>query len=73
MVLPEAEVPTGDFTFIYTTEKFDEPSLVRGHTDVSDSCLLSFIPRFSQLSINDAEKKEREKKDFETNLDRVTG
>jgi hypothetical protein len=54
MVLPETEVPTEDFIFLYTTEKFDETSLVRDHTDISDSCMISFTPRFSQLSLNDA-------------------
>lgn len=73
LALPESEVPTGDFVLLYTTEDFEQPQLVRGRTDTSQSCLLSFIPRFNQLSLTDAERMELEKRPVEPELDRVTG
>lgn len=61
LVMPESELPTGDFVFLHTVENFEKATLLRGKTDTSQSCLISFIPRFNeQLSLNDAEQMERE-------------
>lgn len=56
LVLPQSERPTGDFVFTYTTERFEEPSLLSGRTDTGSCCLLSFIPNFSGLALADAER-----------------
>ena len=56
LVLPQSERPTGDFVFLYTTERFEEPSLMFGRTDTGSCCLLSFIPNFSGLDLADAER-----------------
>jgi hypothetical protein len=56
LVLPQSEVPSKDFIFTYTTEDFELPSLTCGRTDVSQSCLVSLIPRYSQLTLDDARR-----------------
>ena len=43
-----------DFIFFYTTEDFHLPSYVVGKTDSSSTAMLSFIPKFCNLDINDA-------------------
>jgi len=41
---------------LYTTEHFEEPNLLYGHTDTGNCCLISFIPNFSGLPLADAER-----------------
>lgn len=55
LVLPQSQKPTGDFIFLYTVERFEEPGLLFGRTDTGSCCLLSFIPHFSGLGLSDAE------------------
>ena len=64
LVLAEAEKPNKDFSFLYTTENFHLPSSVVGHTDTSASVMLSFIPRFCSLDIDDAYKAQITNKPF---------
>ena len=47
-------VPNKDFIFKYTTSDFELPSYVLGRTDISSTAMLSFIPKFCSLSLNDA-------------------
>jgi hypothetical protein len=54
--MTSACIPNKDFTFTYTTEDYQLPSYVLGRTDQSSTALLSFIPKFCDLSINDAYK-----------------
>ena len=54
--MTESCIPNKDFTFLYTTEDFHLPSYVLGKTDCSSTVMLSFIPRFCSLDINDAYK-----------------
>lgn len=72
-MLPQSEIPTTDFVLLYTTEKFDEPSLLRGCNDTSNCCLLSFIPRFSDLSFLDAERLLLAKEDYEPEMESAVG
>jgi hypothetical protein len=54
--MTDATVPNKDFTFTYTTEDFQLPSSVYGSTDVSSSAMISFIPKFCPLNLDDAYK-----------------
>ena len=49
-------MPNKDFFFTFTTEDFEVPSYVFGRTDVGSTAMLSFIPKFCQLNIDDAYK-----------------
>lgn len=49
-------VPNKDFIFTFTTENFELPSSVLGRSDAGSTVMLSFIPKFCNLSINDAYK-----------------
>lgn len=73
LVLPQSEVPSTDFVFTYTTADFELPSLTRGRTDVSESCLVSLIPKYSQLTLDDAKKLQAEKADFDPDMDSIKG
>ena len=74
LALPQDEVPTKDFVFLYTTDSFQLPSIISGRTDSSYSCVLSFIPQFCELSVSDAEKMAKEgKEEFEVSLDSARG
>jgi hypothetical protein len=54
--MEKAAVPNKDFVFSYTTEDFQLPSYVFGRTDCSSSAMLSFIPKFCSLNLDDAYK-----------------
>ena len=66
LVLTKAGVPNKDFTFTYTTENFHLPSFVFGRTDAGSSAMLSFIPKFCDLSIDDAYKASLQNKKLDT-------
>lgn len=72
-VMEESCVPNRDFYFSYATENFNEPTTVLGRTDVSVSAALSFIPKFCDLTINDAVRMQLEGKDFECDMDSAKG
>lgn len=73
LVLPQSEKPTGDFVFLYTTEHFEEPTLLYGKTDTGSCCLLSFIPNFSGLPLADAERMALKGEDFEPEVSSAVG
>ena len=52
--MTNSSLPNKDFVFNYTTEDFHLPSYVMGKTDIGSSAVLSFIPKFSQLKMDDA-------------------
>lgn len=52
--MEKIEKPNKDFIFLYTTENFHLPSCVIGGTDSSTSVMLSFIPKFCSLNVDDA-------------------
>jgi len=54
--MTDACVPNKDFVFSYTTENYELPNYVFGRTDVSSSAMLSFIPKFCTLTLDDAYK-----------------
>jgi uncharacterized protein YegL len=64
--MTKACVPNKDFCFSYTTEYFEQPSYVFGRTDAGSTAMISFVPRFCTLSINDAYKASVAGKGFET-------
>lgn len=66
--MTEASVPNKDFVFTYTTEDFQLPSYVYGSTDVSSSAMLSFIPKFCSLNLDDAYKASVAGTAFETDI-----
>ena len=62
-VMEKSEIPNKDFTFVYTTEDFQLPSYTLGKTDISSTVMLSFIPKFCELSVDDAYKAYIDKKE----------
>jgi hypothetical protein len=71
--LAEETVPNKDFYFIYTTEEFQLPSYVYGSTDVSSSAMLSFIPKFCSLDLDDAYKASVMGTAFEADIETAKG
>ena len=66
--MTKASIPNKDFTFSYTTENFQLPSYVFGRTDSGSTAMLSFIPKFCELSIDDAYKAAVAGKGFQTDI-----
>lgn len=56
LVMEQSQLPNKDFSFLYSMENFHMPSYVLGRTDMSATVMLSFIPKFCTLDINDAYK-----------------
>ena len=73
LVMSQACPPNKDFVFIYTTEDFHLPGYVLGTTDCSSTAMLSFIPKFCDLNIDDAYKASIEGKPFETDITAARG
>lgn len=71
--LAEDSVPNQDFVFSYTTEGYELPSHVFGRTDHSSSAMISFIPKFCSLSIDDAYKASLTGKGFECDIQNAMG
>lgn len=66
-------LPNKDFVFTYTTENFEQPSYVLGRTDISSTAMISFIPKFCQLSINDAYQASLTGTPYETDIENARG
>ncbi len=73
LVMANAEIPNKDFTFVYTTEDFHLPGYVLGNTDVSSTVMLSFIPKFCTLDVNDAYKASLANKSYDTDMSTAKG
>lgn len=71
--MANAETPNKDFTFVYTTEDFHLPGYVLGNTDVSSTVMLSFIPKFCTLDVNDAYKASIANKSYDTDMSTTKG
>jgi hypothetical protein len=71
--MKESESPNRDLTFLYTTEDFHLPSFVVGGSDVSTTVMLSFIPKFCTLEVNDAYKAFKESKAYEVEMTTAKG
>ena len=56
LCLAKEEKPNVDLSLLFTVEDFHLPSYVLGRTDVSCTAMLSFIPKFCELSLDDAMK-----------------
>ena len=69
------EILNKDFTFVYTTEDFHLPGYVLGNTDadVSSTVMLSFIPKFCTLDVNDAYKASLANKSYDTDMSTAKG
>lgn len=72
-VMENSELPNRDFTLLYTTEDFHLPSHVVGRSDASSTVMLSFIPKFCTLDVNDALQAELENKSYETDIASAKG
>lgn len=64
LVMTNSCVPNKDFYFSYTTQDFELPSYVFGRTDAGSTAMISFIPKFCPLSIDDAYKASVKGKSF---------
>lgn len=62
--MAKQEKPNVDFFLIFTVEDFHLPNYVLGRTDVSSTAMLSFIPKFCELSLDDAMKASMVKKEM---------
>ena len=71
--MDQACVPNKDFCFSYTTEDFQLPSSVFGRTDAGSTAMLSFIPKFCTLNLDDAYKASVLGKGFETDIEHGKG
>lgn len=65
--------PNKDFTFVYTTEGYGEPGYVLGRTDTSLTAMISFIPKFADLKINDAYEMQVKNKSIEYDMEVAKG
>jgi len=66
--MAKSSVPNKDFVFSYSTEDYQLPSYVFGRTDAGSTAMVSFIPKFCPLSIDDAYKASVAGKAFETDI-----
>jgi len=71
--MAEACIPNKDFVFLYTTQLFELPNYVFGRTDVSSSAMLSFIPEFCSLNIDDAYNASVKGTAYESDIDSAKG
>ena len=62
-----------DFIFNYTTEDYHLPNFAFGKTDAVSTAVLSFIPKFSHLSLDDARKASLNGKSTETDVNDAKG
>lgn len=61
------------FEFIFTTENFELPSYTLGRSDAGSSVMVSFIPKFCPLSLEDAQAAALQAQDYDTDMDAVKG
>lgn len=61
-------IPNKDFVFNYTTEDYQLPNYVFGRTDAGSTAMISFIPKFCSLSIENAYKASVTGKKIETDI-----
>jgi hypothetical protein len=73
LAMEKTAVPNKDFLFTYTTEDFQLPSYVFGRTDCSSSAMLSFIPKFCSLNLDDAYKASVAGNAVETEIEQAKG
>ena len=71
--MQKSQIPNKDFIFVYTTQEFHLPSYVLGSTDISSTVMLSFIPKFCNLDVNDAYKASVVNKSYETDMEAAKG
>lgn len=60
--LDKDTIPNRDFVFVYTPEEFNLPAYVVGQNNDSTTILVSFIPKFSEVKVEDAYKKLQDNK-----------
>ena len=65
--------PNKDFVFSFTTDDFQLPSSVFGRTDAGSTAMLSFIPKFCNLALDDAYKASVDGKNVETDIENAKG
>jgi hypothetical protein len=58
---------------LYTTDDFHLPSFVVGGTDITTTIMLSFIPKFCTLKINDAYRAFKENTPYEVDVANAKG
>ena len=59
--------------FSFTTEDFELPSSVFGKTDSGSTAMLSFIPKFCHLNIDDAYKASIAEKKVDVDIENAKG
>ena len=71
--MSNACLPNKDFVFSYTTEDHQLPSSVLGRTDAGSTAILSFVPKFCDMSIDDAYRASVGGKSIETDIENAKG
>lgn len=56
-VLAKESIPNKDFVFVYTPDKFEEPTYVVGENEDSTTIMASFIPKFSEVKPEEGYKR----------------
>ena len=56
MAMTNECIPNKDFIFVYTTDNYELPKVVYGENDISSTAIVSFIPKFCSLTVDDAYK-----------------
>lgn len=72
-IMKKEEIPNKDFHFVYSIEDFHLPSCVVGKTGTSSTIMLSLIPKFCSLSIDDAYKAYLEGRSYEVDMAAAKG
>jgi len=65
--------PNKDFALYYTFNNFDKPVCMLSESDYGTQAIISFVPKFCNLEIDDAKKKLMEQKEFPVNMSKTKG
>lgn len=71
--LDKDTIPNRDFVFVYTPEEFNLPAYVVGQNNDSTTILVSFIPKFSEVKVEDAYKKLQDNKTAQFDITAIKG
>jgi uncharacterized protein YegL len=65
--------PNRDFAICYTFDNFEKPSVLLSQSDNNTRAVVSLVPKFCQLSVNDAVEQARERKEQDVDLSQIKG
>ena len=71
--MAKLSVPNKDFYFTFTTQNFQLPSYVFGKNDASSTVMVSFIPKFCHLGLEEAYGNVVKGRSFDVDINGVKG